>query len=278
MVVAGPTTWNHLIELDSLPEAIPHLEFARRSWWAVGGTSAGKAAHLAGLNARTTLVTPLGADAFGAQASAALARTGATVVPLAGGATESHVNLMTPAGERISLVTAVPCEPSEEDVAAAASAILEADAAFVDLSALGLRLVAEPAVRARSLWVDLHDYDGDSAFHEPFVRVADVVFMNADRTDDPQQLMASCLRRGPRLAVCTLGADGAICLTGDGELFRAPAVPVTVVDTNGAGDAFAAGFMMATLGGAAPGEALTAGARQAAVALSTDALHPALLG
>ncbi|MEV4687318.1 carbohydrate kinase family protein [Microbacterium sp. LWH3-1.2] len=45
------------------------------------------------------------------------------------------------------------------------------------------------------------------------------------------------VRRGPRLVVVTLGADGAIGVTADGEV-AVPAVVSEVVDTVGAGDTF----------------------------------------
>lgn len=103
-----------------------------------------------------------------------------------------------------------------------------------------------------------------------------MVFMNDDRTDDPWALMHSCLARGPRLAVCTLGAEGAVALEADGTQHEVPAVPADVVDTNGAGDAFMAGFLAATLRGAPVFDALEAGAVQARVAIESEHLHPVL--
>ena len=53
VVVIGPATWNHIIALDELPRAQPHMQFANDHWWTVGGTSAGKALHLADLRIHT---------------------------------------------------------------------------------------------------------------------------------------------------------------------------------------------------------------------------------
>jgi sugar/nucleoside kinase (ribokinase family) len=63
--------------------------------------------------------------------------------------------------------------------------------------------------------------------------------------------------------VVKLGAAGA--RWGD---VHVPAEPVEVVDTTGAGDAFAAGFLCARLNGAEPREALEAGCRLAARAVT----------
>lgn len=161
---------------------------------------------------------------------------------------------MTDGGGRVSLGTSVPSAPSAGALEAVRSAVPAADVAVVDL----------------------HDYDGASAFHEPFLRAADTVFMNDDRTDDPWELMRLCLDRGPRLAVCTRGAEGPVALDPDGTRHEVAAVPVNVVDTNGAGDAFMAGFLPATLHGAPVADALQAAAEQARTAIEGEHLHPVL--
>ena len=74
--------------------------------------------------------------------------------------------------------------------------------------------------------------------------------------------------------VVTLGADGALWTAG-AEAIRAAAVPVeTVEDSTGAGDAFAAGFLGARVGGASPAEALAAGCGLAARAVSSAGARP----
>ena len=244
----------------------------------VGGTSAGKVLHLADLGVDVTLHALLGPDDEGRAVGAALARAGVRVESYASERTERHVNLMTPAGERVSLYLATPSAASLGDVDRIEAALAGADVAVVDLSEVGVTLVERRLAGAAGapIWVDLHDYDGSSAFHEPFVRAADVVFMNDDATDDPWVLMQTCLDRGPRLAVCTLGARGAVALTASGERATVAAHPVDVVDTNGAGDAFFAGFLAASLQNAPLEGCLDAGARQAVVALSSAHLHPAV--
>jgi ribokinase len=72
-----------------------------------------------------------------------------------------------------------------------------------------------------------------------------------------------------RAIVTKLGPDGACW-----DDVRVPAEPVDVVDTTGAGDAFAAGFLTARLGGAEPREALAAGCRVAARAVAQVGARP----
>jgi acarbose 7IV-phosphotransferase len=276
VVVCGPAAWNHLILLDHLPEPVPHMQFARRSWHTLGGTSAGKALHLADLGLDVQLWTPLGTDDDGGQVRCSLTAAGVVVEAVASERTERHVNLMTDEGGRVSLYVSVPSTPGVEDLDGARAAVGAADIAVIDLSELGLRVLEGLPPARTPVWVDLHDYDGSSAFHEPFLRAADVVFMNDDRTEDPWELMRSCLGRGPHLAVCTRGADGAIALESDGRRHEVSAVRATVVDTNGAGDAFMAGFLAATLDGATVSNALKAAAEQAKIAVESEHLHPVL--
>ncbi len=65
--------------------------------------------------------------------------------------------------------------------------------------------------------------------------------------DDPRssrELAAELRRRGVRNVVVTLGRTGALILTDELDV-TVPAVPVNVVDTTGAGDAFNSGFAVA---------------------------------
>ena len=254
------------------------MQFALGDVHTLGGTSAGKTLHLADLGTDCTLHALVGDDDAGREVVASLSSAGVRFQPHSSARTERHVNLMTPAGERVSLYVSTPSEASASAVSVMVEAIAAADIAVVDLSGVGVSLVERRLAGevGAPIWTDLHDYDGVSAFHEPFVRAADVVFMNDDATDDPWALMAGCLGRGPRLAVCTLGSRGAIALSVSGERVSVPAHPVSVVDTNGAGDAFFAGFLAASLAGVPLEECLDAGARQAVVALSSEHLHPAV--
>ncbi|MBC6468929.1 sugar kinase [Actinomadura alba] len=80
------------------------------------------------------------------------------------------------------------------------------------------------------------------------------------------------------LAVVKLGADGALVAGGAGDPDPVPAVPAPVLDSTGAGDAFAGGFLAARLRGAADRDAVAAGCRAGARAVSRIGGRPALDG
>ena len=90
---------------------------------------------------------------------------------------------------------------------------------------------------------------------------------------DPESAARALAARFSEVVV-TLGADGALWTDGRRSV-HCDAVPVeAVVDSTGAGDAFAAGLLAARLDGAAPEEALAAGARLAAEAVGRPGGRP----
>jgi sugar/nucleoside kinase (ribokinase family) len=275
--IAGPASWNHIVELDRLPEPVPHMQFALADWETVGGTSAGKALTLVGLERPVVLHTLLGADAEGERVRALLAGAGVELLVGGGGATERHLNLMTRDGARLSLYLATPEDHDEASAAEVGSAMADAAAIVLDLAPLSRGLIAAARATGRPIWTDIHDYDGEADFHRPFIEAADAIFMNDDRIgDDPLPFMERCIEGGASLVVCTLGAEGAIAVDERMTRHTVAAEPVTVRDTNGAGDAFMAGVLDATLAGVSVPDALHAGARQAASVLTTRHLHPSL--
>jgi fructokinase len=79
--------------------------------------------------------------------------------------------------------------------------------------------------------------------------------------------------RDIRLAVLTRSEAGSVILQ-DGKRVEVAAVPVQVVDTTGAGDAYAAGFLTALTKGASLHAAGTLGAKAAALAISRIGARP----
>ncbi|MDR5700203.1 sugar kinase [Agromyces aerolatus] len=71
-----------------------------------------------------------------------------------------------------------------------------------------------------------------------------------EETDlDPGELAARLAELGPDQAVVKLGPRGAVALV-DGVAYEQPAIPITPLDTVGAGDAFVAGYLAELVGGA----------------------------
>lgn len=73
--------------------------------------------------------------------------------------------------------------------------------------------------------------------------------------DDPEQILRRLAGTGPREVVLKLGAEGCVAVV-DGERHRSPGFPARQLDPIGAGDAFAAGYLAASLWGREPAERL----------------------
>jgi sugar/nucleoside kinase (ribokinase family) len=280
VIICGPASWNHIVDLERLPEPVPHMQFARGDHYTLGGTSAGKALHLSSLGRSTRLYTAVGTDGAAALIIDSLSAAGVDVVSeRVEGPSERHLNLMGPAGARVSLYLTVPRQgppnfpPGLRDDLASASAIV------LDLSTRSRELADQAAACGVPIWTDLHDFDGSSSFHQPFLSVASYVFMNADKMPSPLSFLHATVQAGAEAAVCTLGARGAVAVDAKHTVHRVAAAHVPrIVDTNGAGDAFMAGFLNATLDAASVRDALAAGTVQATSALTTKHLSPLLDG
>lgn len=106
-----------------------------------------------------------------------------------------------------------------------------------------------------ALW---QDRGAASAAYLELARRAHIVFAGEEEAflltgiDTAHGQLDALLSLGVDCAVIKLGADGAIAATATDRL-SAPAVPVPVVDTVGAGDAFVAGWLAELAGGAGVG-------------------------
>ncbi|QIG40748.1 hypothetical protein G5T42_15755 [Microbacterium sp. 4R-513] len=240
-----------------------------------GGSAANVAAAAAG-SGRVRFIGRVGADAEGDALTHALALSGVDVRVQRGGRTGSIVILVDDAGERTMLTdrgAAAELEPVEPEW-------LEGSH-WLHLPLYGFAApVSRQAVLAACRWahessvrVSL-DLSSVSAMRElgPVILAAilgdaapAVVFANADEA----RLLGELGLRHPvgSVLVVKRGPDPVV-VVGDGGTAEIPveAVP-DVVDTTGAGDAFAAGYLVAALGGAMPRECAKAGAASARGAL-----------
>jgi acarbose 7IV-phosphotransferase len=169
--------------------------------------------------------------------------------------TKRAVNLVGPDGRRLSLYDTSRSRPDdrlpEATVRTLAATSRHAHVSITQPCAHTLPVLRETGV---SISTDLHDWDGENPYHEPFAHTADLVFVSAAALPDPERTMRHIVERGRAQAVvATAGADGAYLLTDDEFTHLPPATPpAPVVDTNGAGDAFAAAYLYGHLNGEPP--------------------------
>ncbi|RBM20711.1 carbohydrate kinase family protein [Streptomyces sp. PT12] len=114
-------------------------------------------------------------------------------------------------------------------------------------------LLAELERRGVPMSTDLHAWDGEEPSATPWAFGTDFVFLSAAGIQGrvPEVLRMILAKGRARVAVATDGSRGCHVLARDGgEVRHYPAVtpPSPVVDSNGAGDAFATAFLHTWLG------------------------------
>lgn len=275
-VILGGVAWNTMVDIDRFPDPVPQTVFAAGSHEAAGGSGAGKAMNLASLGADVTLWALIGDDEPGERARVELAHRGVEFIgeidPLG---TARHVNLMDSAGDRISIFANAGSLDADVDVSPMLQRIDQADLVSLTIHNHCRPFIPMAKAAGKDLWVDVHDYDGDDPHHVEFYEAADYLFMSTAATDDCRGFLEERIASGTKAAVCTHGAGGASGITAADGWIDVPAVPVDrIVDTNGAGDAFFAGFATTWLGDGSLEAALHAGTDHAARALQVTDLAP----
>ncbi len=232
-----------------------------------GGSAANTCAAAAGLGARAAYFGRVADDQLGAVFRHDIAAGGVQFAtpPLVGGApTARSMILVTPDGERTmntylgACVAFTVAQVDEAIVADSAVTYLEgylyddaaAQAAFVHAAATAHKAGRKVALSlSDSFCVDRHR----SAFRDLVRHHVDILFANdAEITalyecNDFADAVAHA-RAEVALVAITRGADGSLALRG-AETVEIPAEPTRVVDTTGAGDVYAAGFLAALTAG-----------------------------
>ncbi|HUQ22214.1 MAG TPA: PfkB family carbohydrate kinase [Gaiellaceae bacterium] len=221
-----------------------------------GGSALNAATWAAGLGAEATVVGRVGDDPGGRLLLAELARRGVR--------TEVSIDPEAATGT----VLVVDGEIRADRGANARFGPehlpeLEADAVLVS-GHLPAATVAAALAGPSSPWIAL-----DAARLSSIPPQASVVLANEEAarrlTGEPAEAAARVLARGRRLACVTLGARGAVAV-GAGQVERATPETSAAEDGFGAGDAFAAGLLVALARGDELGDALAAACRCGALA------------
>jgi len=249
--------------LYGLPEHMPTERELLASGFAItlGSSSAILAHNLAALGSRVGFVTKVGDDSFGALAVERLRERGVDLAGIAHGA-KSGVTVILPHGPQRHILT-YPGTISElrfEDL----DLDYLASARHFHMSSLFLQRELLPRVpelfrrmKSAGLTTSLDTNDDPEDRWDSFLEVlpyVDILLpneheaMKMSRAHDLESALSRLAQKVETIVV-KMGASGAVAIR-DGHRFSAPAVPVTVVDSIGAGDSFDAGFLHQFLRGA----------------------------
>jgi sugar/nucleoside kinase (ribokinase family) len=247
-----------------------------------GGSVANSIAHMRSLGLACTFIGKVARDTLGDAFAADLAALGVDF-PAIGPAdtgTGRCVVLVTPDGERTMstyLGAAQGLTPADVEAGMPDAAALLLVEGYLWDSPEGATMIETAATRARAVGARIALTPSDAGCVErhrdamlAFIRDhCDILVGNHHEvgalagTDSPEEALVWA-RRHARIAAVTMSENGALIADED-RAYRIEAQPVEhVVDTTGAGDAFAAGFLHGVLEGASLPEAARRGAELAA--------------
>jgi ribokinase len=268
IVCAGHVNWDVTLQVTQLPTPDGESHIHNQTQ-AGGGSASNTAAVLAGLDYEPLLLGSVGDDECGRLALEELAGAGVDcthVQQVDGGETTVKYLVVDDAGEVMVLANNGANEQFEATDLPPARL---QRATHLHLTGQRPATALALAQRAHEAGVPVSVDPGrrfDDREFDPVLELADIVFFN-----EPEARVArerGVAAQETALTVCKRGDGGAVA-RGPDKTVTHPGFAVDPVDTAGAGDAFAAGFLAARLDGASDERALAVGNACGALAART---------
>jgi ribokinase len=283
VVVVGSANADLAIDVDRRPQS-GETVLGGDLHTAAGGKGANQAVAAARLGASVSFVGCVGDDDHGRLLRSSLRAAGVDDAGLRIGSapTGTAVILITPDGDNSIVVSpGANAELNRDDVEAARERLAAA-------KILVLQREVDPAVSAAAAQIT-HAAGGrvvlslapSGPMPAALIALADPVVVNEQEARDligsttgsGEELAQAVLKAGPRSAVVTLGAAGAVAADADGVI-RVDSPRVTAVDTTGAGDALAGALAHRLAAGDELGPALRFAVRVAAFSVTGPGAQP----
>lgn len=160
--------------------------------------------------------------------------------------TARSVNFMHRDGRRKNFYDGKGHMTLQPDLALCRQVLAGARLAHVHLPNWARQLL--PIARALGVKIacDLQDVVSlDDPYRRDFIEHSDILFFSAANHASPEPLLRALCADSPRIAVAGMGAQGCALGTSNGVRFFPPVeLNLPVVDTNGAGDGLAVGFLV----------------------------------
>ncbi len=274
VLVLGAASWNKMIYVPDLPQGSSATILDAQEVENVGSTGVGKSMVLAALGCKPTLHCALGRDNRGSLVTASCEERGISlIIDEQDTPTPHHLNIMDQKGGRYSLILSNGSPEPEIDEARIATAIQSATTIFLSLSNSSKELLHLLADANADVLLDLHDYDGENPWYDDFIACADVIQLSNVTLPDPMPVINQLLDGRASQIVLTKAEQGAEIFSRDGRIYVAPC-PATMLDSNGAGDAFSVALWYAQETGIGLPQAGDFAAAAAALAIESWELFP----
>ncbi len=217
------------------------------------------------LRRTTAFIGYVGDDPHGQIVCDAFARDGidTTALFIDPAGTSRSVNIMYSDGRRKSFYDGKSHMQLQPDLAVCSEVLARTPLALFHLPNWARHLLPIAKQHGVTIACDLQDVVAiDDPYRQDFIAHADIVFCSAANHGDPTDLIAMLLHAHPQqIVIAGMGARGCALGTRDGVTFL-PAVEgdAPIIDTNGAGDGLAVGFLTSyVLDGYKLGDALQRG-------------------
>ena len=200
------------------------------------------------LGKRTAFIGYVGDDFSGRFIRDELARDGVdtTTIFIDPAGTSRSINFMYQDGRRKNFYDGKSHMQLQPDRVVGRSVLAQARLAHFNIPNWARQLLPIAKELGVTIACDLQDvvtlHDG---YREDFIDYADIVFFSAANQPDPKPLIAELLKWNPALIVVSgMGAAGCALGTRTGMRYFGPVtMDAPVIDTNGAGDGLAVGFL-----------------------------------
>lgn len=291
VMVVGSLNMDLVVRSARLPR--PGETLAGRSFaQAAGGKGGNQAVAAARLGAQVAMLGRVGADAHGAALRAGLVAEGIDCVALSVSATATTgvalIVVDDASQNAIVIVAGSNGEVTPESIAGHEAAIAAADVLICQLETpaaavraalaagrrLGKTVVLNPAPAAGPLpadWLPLVDYLIPNE-----IEAAALTGLPVRDPASAETAARALAAAGARNVIVTLGGQGVLALTADGDARHYPAPRVAAVDTTAAGDTFIGGFAARLAAHDAPHDAIRFAQRAAALSVTRAGAQPSI--
>jgi sugar/nucleoside kinase (ribokinase family) len=288
------------IVIDLLVHPVDQLRWGAATWvdtigQSMGGNGANTSYTLACLGVPARLVSAVGDDRYGDELLSGLAVAGVDTraVLRASGPTAATIVLVNSEGQRLFLHKPGVNREALNGPVDFTPQLLEGVTHYHMANPFSLPAfrshAAETLRRARAAGLKTSvdaAWDSRGRWFEdigPCLPNVDVLFVNDDEArmltgiDDVSRAAEALREAGAGAIVVKLGSRGCAVFSSEGDL-RVPAFETEVLDTTGAGDCFAGGYLAATQRGCPPEEAARAGNAAGALSVRRVGAVSGLLG
>jgi sugar/nucleoside kinase (ribokinase family) len=200
------------------------------------------------LGKRTAFIGHVGDDYSGRFVRQELARDGidTTALFIDPGGTSRSINFMYRDGRRKNFYDGKGHMHLRPDMALCEGILAQSTLAHFNIPNWARHLLPVTKEHGLTIACDIQDVIAvDDGYRQDFIKYADVLFFSAANQAHPTPLIAAFLDANPQqIVIAGMGAQGCALGTQEGIRFFPPVeMAAPVIDTNGAGDSLAVGFL-----------------------------------